>query len=490
MSPPDTLADSWRPRVHFSPCRHWINDPNGLIWHDGEYHLFFQYNPQGDQWGHMSWGHAVSQDLLNWRELPVAIAEDARWSAYSGSCVVDRAHASGLSSGGKAPLLAFYTGAGREPPYHQVQNLAASTDGGRSFVKFAGNPVLDLGLTEFRDPKVFRHAQSGRWVMLVSRAAEGLISFFGSDDLRHWQPLSDFTIALPAGCRVWECPDLLCVPIASPGVPCDHAWVLKFDVFSGHPAGGSGALAIVGEFDGTAFAATQSPQWIDGGRDFYAAIAFAEMSPGDPRCVWIGWMNDHRYAKATPTVGWRGAMTLPRELSLLPTARGLRLAQRPVAELQHLRAGPPRMVNGPRPAGRHWLVMPGQLPVAQDLDVEIDTVAGWTLGLRAGLGAEVTRLVADRVRGSLSIDRSDAGTAVDEGDYLASQTVAWVGACTSRVRLRVVVDACSVEVFADEGRTVLTSLVFPQAGSTGLWLQAQAEVTHLAVWAWPLSARP
>lgn len=487
-SPPTSLADPWRPQVHFSPCRHWVNDPNGLIWHEGEYHLFYQHNPQGDHWGHMSWGHAVSTDLLHWRELPVAIAEDTRWSAFSGSCVVDRADASGLGAEGRAPLLAFYTGAGREPPYHQVQNLAASTDGGRRFAKFAGNPVLDLGLTAFRDPKVFHHAQSGRWVMLVSRADEGRLCFFGSEDLRRWQPLSDLSVALPAGCRVWECPDLLRVPIA--GAPGGQAWVLKFDVFSGHPAGGSGALAIVGEFDGVAFTANQPPQWIDGGRDFYAAIAFAEMPPGDPRCVWLGWMSDHRYAKATPTVGWRGAMTLPREVTLVPTAQGLRLAQRPVVELERLRAGQPLVAHGPRAAGRHWLVMPGQLPVAQDLDVEIDTEAGWTLGLRAGMGAEVTRLVADRDSGTLSIDRSDAGVAVDEGDYLARQSVAWDGARTSRARLRVVVDACSVEVFADEGRTVITSLVFPRAGSTGLWLQAQGAVAQLAVRAWGLPASP
>lgn len=485
-------TDPWRPHLHFSPRRHWINDPNGLIWHDGEYHLFFQFNPEGDQWGHMSWGHAVSTDLLHWRELPVAVPEDERWSAFSGSCVLDRANASGLGQRGHPPLLAFYTGAGREPPHNQVQCLAASVDGGRTFEKYAGNPLLDLGLTDFRDPKVFWHAEGGRWVMLVSRAVEGRLAFYGSSDLRQWQPLSEFTVALPEGCRVWECPDLLRVPIAAEGsAPARHAWVLKFDVFAGHPAGGSGGLVVVGNFDGERFVATQAPQWIDGGRDFYAAIAFAEMPPGDARCVWLGWMSDHRYAKATPTVGWRGAMTLPRELTLLPAAQGGQLAQQPVRELLTWRSGLPLLAQGPRPAGRHWLVAPGALPVAQDIEFEIDTATGWTLGVRAGgePGAgEVTRLRADAARGELVLDRGDAGVAVPEGDFLSRQAVAWAGAGSRRQRLRIVVDACSVEVFADDGRAVLTSLVFPQPGATGLWLEAAGPVADLQCRAWALAA--
>ncbi len=321
-----TLPDSpWRPHAHFTPARHWINDPNGLIWHDGEYHLFYQFNPHGDVWGHMSWGHAVSLDMLCWRDLPLAIPETSTHMAFSGSTVIDHGRTSGLGASQYAPMIAAYTGhANAADPARRVQDqrLAWSADRGRTWALVKA-PVLDIGSTAFRDPKVFFHEATRRWVMLVSMADAGRLAFYTSTNLRPWTHASDWTIDIPGG-KTWECPDLMQVPIE--GEPGKTAWVIKVDVFEGHPAGGSGCIVVVGNFDGTRFTPTQPLQWVDGSRDFYAAIAFAAMPPGDARCVWLGWMSDHRYAKDTPTSPWRGAMTIPRDVRLVREGRELRLA--------------------------------------------------------------------------------------------------------------------------------------------------------------------
>ncbi len=484
----------WRPQLHFSPRQHWINDPNGLVWHAGEYHLFYQYNPQGDTWGHMSWGHAVSTDLLHWEELPVAIPEDADWMIFSGSVVVDHAHTSGLGDGVEPPMVAIYTGHAQRPDaagvHRQNQQLAWSTDRGRSWHKYPGNPVLDLGSGGFRDPKVFWHTPSSRWVMLVSMADEGYLRFFTSADLTRWVPTSDCRFDLP-GCRVWECPDLMRLPVA--GEP--DAWLLKFDVFHGHPGGGSGALGVVGDFDGERFTARQAPQWLDGGMDFYAAIAFGAMPPGDERCVWLGWMLSHHYGKSTPTQPWRGAMTLPRELGLARIDGQLRVVQQPLRALQACRGAAWNSPAAALPGGRSaWTAaLPaadnGQAVHAWDLDVEIDAqqATGWSLGLRVG-GEEMTRVGVDRVRGELFIDRRHSGVDPGCGGFAGVRRLPWHGARAERVALRIVLDASSVEVFSSDGAAVLTETIYPREDSRGVVLESDAAVVLRRFTAWPLQA--
>jgi fructan beta-fructosidase len=465
--------------VHFTPRRHWINDPNGLVWHDGEYHLFYQHNPQGNTWGHMSWGHAVSTDLLQWQELPLAIAEDDAWMIFSGSVVIDHADTSGFGDGVHAPMVACYTGC-RQGGGRQNQQLAFSLDCGRSWTKYAGNPVLDPGLADFRDPKVFWHAPTGRWLMLVSMAADNRVAFFGSSDLRHWEPLSEFTVELP-GCRLWECPDLLHLSVH--GEPGASAWLMKVDVFEGHPGGGSGAVAIVGEFDGTRFTATQAPQWLDGGMDFYAAIAFGAMPPGDGRSVWLGWMNDHHYAAATPTSPWRGAMTLPREVGLARRQGQLLVTQQPIAELKALRGRAVDVAGRVFAAGQtHVLVEAGVLPLAHDIEIEVASAGAWRVGVRAGEN-EVTVIGIDPQRNELFIDRSGSGVDVATGGYAVRRAIA----CMTTTPLRIVVDACSVEVFTGDGAAVLTELIFPRAESTAIWLACDAAAALQRFTAWPLA---
>ncbi|MBU6260183.1 MAG: glycoside hydrolase family 32 protein, partial [Burkholderiales bacterium] len=328
--------ERWRPRFHYTPARHWINDPNGLVRLDGEYHLYYQHNPQGDRWGHMSWGHAVGRDLVDWHELPVAIPETERVSIYSGSVVVDAANTSGFGAPGQAPLVAVYTGCRRRPEGGQAQELAYSVDRGRRWTPYAGNPVLDLGLRDFRDPKVFWHAETARWIMVVVVPDARRARFYASPDLKAWTLLSDFGAPFE-GEGIWECPDLIPFELAGEG----RIWMLKVDVFGGHPSGGTGARLFFGRFDGNTFTpeAETAPRWADQGADFYAALSFANLD-ADEAPVWLAWMNCHRYAQALPTAPWRGAMTLPRRLALRRVEGRIELLQQPVAELERLRGAP------------------------------------------------------------------------------------------------------------------------------------------------------
>ncbi len=482
-----TLPD-WRPRVHFTAQRHWINDPNGLVWHDGEYHLFFQHNPHDRVWGHMSWGHAVSTDLVHWQELPLAIPEDDDWMIFSGSVVVDQANTSGFGDGQRAAMVAIYTGSAQRPDatgiHVQNQQLAFSLDRGRTWTKHAGNPVLDLGIVDFRDPKVFWHEPDRCWIMLVSMAAQGRLRFYRSPDLKQWQLTSEFTQELP-GCRLWECPDLLVLPVI--GEPGRQAWLLKFDVFEGHLAGGSGAVGIVGSFDGSAFVGFGPPQWLDGGRDFYAAIAFGAMPPGDERRVWLGWMNDHHYANATPATPWCGAMSLPRSVQLKRDGHLWQILQQPVAELQGRRG--PAIEHGPAILSATPLTLSAgsALQTAVELDIEVAGSAGgsWSLDVACGQ-QDFTRITVDSDPTELRLDRSRSGWDIGQANYASEVRMPWTGARASASRLRVIIDACSVEVFAGDGECVITSQIFPGPGSTGIRLTAQGPAQLLRATIWPL----
>lgn len=253
-TPAPTYHEPWRPQFHFTPPLNWMNDPNGMVYYAGEYHLFYQYNPFGDRWGHMSWGHAVSKDLLHWDHLPVALPEENNVMIFSGSAVVDWNNTSGFGKNNQPPLVAIYTGHRTEKP-RQTQDIAYSNDHGRTWIKYRGNPVLDIGEADFRDPKVFWHEPSGRWIMTVAWPLERKVRFYQSKNLKDWMHLSDFG---PAGSTtgIWECPDMF--PLAFEDNPDQTAWILVVNIGSGAPAGGSGCQYFVGNFDGTRF--TLSPQ--------------------------------------------------------------------------------------------------------------------------------------------------------------------------------------------------------------------------------------
>ena len=301
------LDYEYRPRIHFTPAKNWMNDPNGLVWHKGEYHLFFQHNPFGTQWGHMSWGHGVSKDLLTWEELPVAITEDQDGAIFSGSAVSDG-----------EDLVAIYT---RHTETSQTQCIAISKDNGRTFEKYENNPVLDEDKKDFRDPKVFKY--KNEWIMAVAQPHEHQISFYSSPNLITWKHLSNFGPAAATG-GVWECPDLF--PLEVEG---EEVWVL---IVSLNPGGlhGSGTQYFIGDFDGTTFVpkySTEEPRWLDYGKDNYAGVTFNNEPNG--KRIFIGWLANWDDVRSHPATSWTTQMTVPRQLGLTIFNGEIVLTQQP-----------------------------------------------------------------------------------------------------------------------------------------------------------------
>jgi sucrose-6-phosphate hydrolase SacC (GH32 family) len=445
--PPALGQEPLRPSVHFTPARNFMNDPNGLVFFEGEYHLFYQHNLAGERWGHMSWGHAVSVDLLHWQHLPVALREEGGVMVFSGSAVVDAGDTSGLCEG-RPCLVAIFTG---HTPDRQTQNLAFSRDRGRTWTKFAGNPVLDLGRKEFRDPKVFWHRETGRWIMVAVLPDEHKVRFFASRDLKRWEALSDFG---PAGATggVWECPDLF--PLAVEGDPRAIRWVLEVDINPGGIAGGSGGQYFVGDFDGTRFVDDNPPGttlWADYGKDFYASQSFSNMESPDGRRVWMGWMSNWLYAEDEPTSPWRGVQSIPRVLSLRRLPAGLRLVQSPVAELTSLReSATPRLVATaselPPSADVELAVVPGEW---REAGLRLSNAAGEEVSI--GVSAQPLEVFVDR-------SRSRATPFHEAYPGRHAGPVAWRD---GRISLRVLFDRTTLEVFANGGETVVSERVYP-----------------------------
>lgn len=470
----------YRPGYHVTPDRNWMNDPNGLVYHRGVYHLFFQHNPHGDGWANMSWGHASSTDLLRWHEHPVAIPRTADEQIFSGSVVVDHDNSAGFGVDGDPALVAIYTGAYTDG--RQAQSLAASVDDGTTWTKYPGNPVLDRGSTAFRDPKVFWYQSAegpGYWVMVAVEAQACQILLYRSKDLRTWTYLSVFTGGggEPADAGVqqfWECPDLFPLPVAD--VPGTVTWVLLFSVNPDGRGGGSATRHVLGNFDGISFtpAPGTSPRRLDWGADFYAATSFTD-APGGRRII-MGWMGNWEYAAQVPTSPWRGLMTLPREVSIVAADGQQELVQRPIPELlaieevAHLSVSGPFTLDGTLklPGGRHYKV---------DLTFQAMTARRFGVDVLVG-GDQRTRIRYDTAAKDLSIDRSQSG---DTAFHHAFPSIehAPVPLAGGLLHLEVFVDRISVEVFAQRGRTCLTELAFPATTSTHLELVSLDGITEV-----------
>jgi len=461
-------GEPFRPGFHFTPDRHWMNDPNGMVFFEGEWHLFYQYNPFGDTWGHMSWGHAVSRDLVHWEQLPLALAEEDGVMIFSGSAVVDWQNTSGFGRDGKPPLVALYTGH-REG--HQDQRIAYSNDRGRTWTK--AGVVLDVNKPDFRDPKVFWHAPTSRWVMTVALSPEHTIEFYTSPDLKRWTRTGAFG---PAGSRggIWECPDLFPLAIEGGGT----RWVLIVNLNPGAPAGGSGAQYFVGDFDGQRFVAegdARTPLWADYGADFYAGVSWSDVPAADGRRIWLGWMSNWLYAQQVPTSPWRSAMSVARTLSLRRTNDGLRLVQRPVAELATLRTGAARTFAGGSVAeAGAWLAAQRDLPPLLDVELRftgVSAAAGaFTLALATG-PAESLSLAFEPETKRLLLDRRRSGLVAFHKDFPGVHA-APVRVDGDRLQLRLLLDAASMELFAQDGETVMTEIFFPTGTARTLALSA------------------
>lgn len=441
-----------RPVVSFSAEDTWLNDPNGLIHVDGRWHLFYQNNPFGSVPASISWGHAVSDDLMSWVHLPVAIPADEDEQIFSGSVVYDRDNVSGLARGERRPLVAFYTSAFRQDhPQHpgiQAQSIAYSVDGGREWTKYAGNPVLDRGSMDFRDPKVFwwpgEGEGNGHWVMVAVEARDLSVLVHVSDDLLTWRHTSTFTHCDPIGSQ-WECPDLF--PLRVEGTD-SVKWVLLISVNPGGLTGGSGTYYLVGDFDGERFSPIEDENgrvevdWLDFGPDFYAATTFND-APTDER-VCIGWESNWDYAIRTPTEPWRSTLSTPRILGLRRTADGaLRLTKRLAASVEAL---------------------VGAGAVIYDLDVPRDPFYGASIDLvpSAEATGEKIRLTVPVGGRELLIDRSESGNVSFAPGFVRDFALP-LRADAPTIPLRLMVDGCVLTVLTRDGDATATVLHFPSA---------------------------
>jgi fructan beta-fructosidase len=478
---PPRPADPQRPQRHFTPPSAWMNDPNGLVHVGGWYHLFYQHNPDATVWGPMHWGHAVSRDLVHWQDRPIALAPDALGTIFSGSVVVDRKNRSGLSPDTRVPLIALFTyhdeaaRAGGGLP--QSQGLAYSLDQGETWTKYAGNPVLRpaAGQVDFRDPKLVWYAPARRWIMVL--AVGHHVEFYASRNLRQWTQAGQFAPPEPPDGGVWECPDLFPIRDAR-GV---RHWVLLHSLIHGGPNGGTATRYWIGQFDGHRFvpdAGEQAPpRWFDWGRDNYAGVTFADAPGGDRHPLLIGWMTNWNYADKTPTQGWRGSMTIARRLSLRRLDDGSSvLVQQPVDDpLPPAPRARPFVLTGTRdvPTGDG---APTRVRLAfastGSVTIELANAAGETY--RFGYDAAQDRFVSDRTR-SGQVDFAPDFASVDHAPRLVH---------TPTVTIDLVIDRHSVEAFADQGASVMTTAVFPRAPYTRVRLiadDAPVQVTKLTV---------
>lgn len=464
-----TSLEKHRPVFHYSPKRNWMNDPNGLVWFEGEYHLFYQYNPHGIEWGHMSWGHAVSTDLVRWVELPVAIPE-GKAMIFSGSAIVDHDNVSGLGDGINPPILAFYTEHFPEPGRIERQSLAYSNDRGRTFQQFAGNPLVDIGCANFRDPKVFYHGPSKAWIMIVALSQDFVINFYRSTNLLDWAPVSTFG---PAGSVAgqWECADLFYCRIKD---RLDEGrWVLKVDVDDGIVAGGSGSQYFVGDFDGYCFTCDPScggdvAQTVDCGPDFYASASWSNLPSDQPDPLFLAWMSNQQSGRYYPTSPWRGVMSVPRTLQLVDRHGVLTLTQTPVASLASLRENE-SSCEGQVLAGLAPTILAQDFECADiefTLQPEPDAVAVLELG--SG-DRNLLRIELDRGNNMIRFHRVEDLAISSHYERSTSRAVDMPGG----IALRVLVDRSTVEIFVNGGELVYSVCLFPRGT---LFLRARSSV--------------
>ena len=440
--------EKFRPTYHFSPLYGWMNDPNGMVYKDGEYHLFYQHNPYGSKWGNMHWGHAISKDLINWEHRPDAITPDALGTIFSGSAVVDTDNTAGFGAGA---IVAIYT----QNSDRQVQSIAYSTDNGRSFTKYENNPVLTSDARDFRDPKVFWHKETQRWIMLLAVGQE--MQIFSSSNLKDWAFESSFGEGQGAHGGVWECPDLFELPVDGTN---EKKWVLLCNLNPGGPFGGSATQYFVGTFNGKEFA-NESPsqtKWMDWGKDHYAAVTWSDAP--DNRRIAIAWMSNWQYANDVPTSQYRSPNSVPRDLSLFTVDGETYLQSAPSPELLKLRDISKKRsfkVNGTRTIKDMIAGNEGAYEIELTIENHYADVIGFRLYNDKG---EEVDMQYDMKEKKFSMDRRKSGD-VGFNENFPMLTWTAIESGKDELKLRLFVDKSSVEAFVDGGRFVMTNQVFP-----------------------------
>ncbi|MEK3884033.1 glycoside hydrolase family 32 protein [Paenibacillus sp. PL2-23] len=461
-----------RPQLHFTPPANWLNDPNGMVYYDGEYHLFYQYHPDSSVWGPMHWGHAISRDLVHWEHYPIALYPDHNGMIFSGSAVVDWHDTSGFFDGG-AGLVAIYTQTEMIPNSDlskQRQSIAYSKDKGRTWIPYDGNPVLaDERYPDFRDPKVLWHKPSQSWIMVL--AAGDRLFLYRSPDLKAWTFASEFGSAEGSHDGVWECPDLFELPLEDGASASKWVMIVSIGDNPNCPEG-SRTQYFIGEFDGWAFSNDNPADrvlWLDHGRDNYAGVTWSDAPGVESERLFIGWMNNWKYANQIPTEGWRGAMTLTRKLTLRQEEQGPRLVQQVVEAYEGLRL-PGSVWIDKRVDSQHL-----QLDEAEDgliqLEVEFELGTASEFGIRLSSGSSWTSVGYDAAEEELFIDRTHSGL-LDFHVEFGCKHAAPLAAKDHRIKLQLWLDRSSLEVFAGDGGLVMTDQIFPIEGKKGISLYA------------------
>ncbi|MBI1226876.1 MAG: glycoside hydrolase family 32 protein [Bacteroidetes bacterium] len=469
-----------RPQFHYSPPTKWTNDPNGMVYFDGEYHLFYQHYPDSTVWGPMHWGHAVSKDLVHWENLPIALYPDSLGYIFSGSAVVDWKNTTGFGKDGQPPLVAMFTyhympGEKAGKSDYQSQAIAYSTDRGRTWTKYEGNPVIPNpgNVKDIRDPKVIWDDARNQWV--VALAVGQHIEFWNSKDMKSWSKLSEFGDGLGAHGGVWECPDLF--PITVEGTK-EKMWVLIVNLNPGQPNGGSGTQYFIGKFDGKNFNLDPgfakkvqggNAVWLDGGKDNYAGVTWSDAPDG--RRLFLGWMSNWEYSQAVPTVLWRNAMTIPWSLSLHKTQGEYHLFGEPVQELQALRG---THVDLSKSNIRGGLDLTGQLDISTTLsEIELefakpDDYKGSFGVMVSNKKGESYRIGYNATTNQFFSDRLKAGDSSFSAEFAKQQSTINRFSNAKTVKLHVFLDVASAELFADNGANMMTETFFPSEDYTQL----------------------
>ncbi|MFC0876950.1 glycoside hydrolase family 32 protein [Saccharicrinis sp. FJH2] len=456
--------EPYRPQFHFSPDSMWMNDPNGMVYYDGEYHLFYQYYPDSTVWGPMHWGHAVSTDLVHWQHLPIALYPDSLGDIFSGSAVIDWNNTTGFGKDNIPPMVAIFTyhdpvGAEKGRKNFQTQGIAYSLDKGRTWTKYAHNPVLkNPGIIDFRDPKVIWYEPDNKWIMAL--AVKDHISLYSSKDMKSWQHESDFRSDIASYGGVWECPDLF--PLKSDNNK--EKWVLIVNINPGAPNGGSGTQYFVGEFDGHTFTNENKELfWIDYGKDDYAGVTWSDIPRSDGRRIFMGWMSNWQYGQVVPTEKWRSAMTFPRTLTLKKENGNYRILSNPVREIKNIQEKLEIVSDlKPNKKGNYS----GYLPFRsspQELKITVksktENLSDFALTLSNDFKQQLI-FGYNAKQQQFYINRDKSGDVSFSNEFTGNH-IAPFSINNSEIKLHILLDISSIEVFINGGELVMTEIVFP-----------------------------
>lgn len=464
----------YRPNYHFTPENNWMNDPNGMFYLNGKYHLYFQHYPDDNIWGPMHWGHAISEDLINFEEQPIALYPDDLGLIFSGSAVVDYDNTSGFGFDGKVPVVAIYTyhnmdGEKRGDIDFQTQGIAYSLDEGMTWTKYAENPVIsNPGIKDFRDPKVFWDQRNSKWIM--SLAAGNKIMFYSSENLKAWKFESDFGELKGEHGGVWECPDLF--PMKVEGLD-EEKWVLLVSINPSGPNGGSATQYFIGDFDGSTFTLDKNfnkqlekntAVWLDYGRDNYAGVTWSNLPQDDGRNLFIGWMSNWDYARDTPTYKWRSTMTIPRELTLAKKDESYLVRSRPVRELKNF-VSKEKNEDVITPTDFQTLFSDNTIDFEKltfSLTMTELKNEAYSIDLYNASG-DTLKLGLNNKEKFIFLDRSKSGIVNFSDKFAPNISKVQIEEKFNSMELEVVLDKTSIEVFINDGEIVLTELFFPNS---------------------------